>query len=88
MFDILKKMIDISVTLSDETIIYPGDPTPEYGLIFSLDNGEIANVGCINHGIHHGTHVDVPYHFKNGIPYPFSYSRFYKFRQAWRSYFF
>ena len=65
MDSILENLIDISVTLSDKTIIYPGDPTPEYGLIFSLDKGEIANVGYINHGIHHGTHVDVPYHFKN-----------------------
>jgi arylformamidase len=62
----LKGIIDISVELSEDTIIYPGDPVPEYGLIFSLANGEIANVGYIKHGIHHATHVDVPYHFKNG----------------------
>ncbi|MCL5071536.1 MAG: cyclase family protein [Actinobacteria bacterium] len=63
---IIKNIIDISVELSPHTIIYPGDPTPEYGLLFSLDNNEIANVGYIKTGIHHGTHVDVPYHFKNG----------------------
>ncbi|HBQ63590.1 MAG TPA: cyclase [Clostridiales bacterium] len=61
-------MIDISVTLSESTVIYPGDPLPEYGLIFSLANGEIANVGYLKHGIHHGTHVDVPCHFIPGAP--------------------
>jgi len=61
-----ENIIDISVTLSDKTIIYPGDPKPEYDLIFSLSNGGIANVGHLSICIHHGTHVDVPYHFKNG----------------------
>lgn len=62
----LDKIIDISTVLSKNTIIYPGDPAPEYELFLSLANGEIANVGGIKHGIHHGTHVDVPYHFKDG----------------------
>ncbi len=56
-------LIDISVELSEDTIIYPGDPKPEYGLFFSLAEGGIANVGYLKHGIHHATHVDVPYHF-------------------------
>ena len=62
----IKKIIDISTTLSKDTVIYPGDPVPEYELLFSLADGGIANVGGIKHGIHHGTHVDVPYHFKDG----------------------
>jgi arylformamidase len=56
-------IIDISVELSEDTVIYPGDPKPEYGLFFSLADGGIANVGYLKHGIHHATHVDVPYHF-------------------------
>jgi len=62
----LDGIIDISVELSGDTVIYPGDPRPEYGLIFSLKAGGIANVGYLKTGIHHGTHVDVPYHFKDG----------------------
>lgn len=62
----IDKIIDISVSLSKDTLIYPGDPAPEYGHILSLKNGDIANVGYIKTGIHHGTHVDVPYHFKDG----------------------
>lgn len=62
----MEGIIDISIDLSSETIIYPGDPKPEYGLMFSLKNNDIANVGYIKTGIHHGTHVDAPYHFKDG----------------------
>lgn len=65
MSDNMGNIIDISVSLSKDTIIYPGDPQPEYGLIFSLKNKDIANVGYLKTGIHHGTHVDVPYHFKD-----------------------
>ena len=66
MQDNMDKIIDISMTLSKDTVIYPGDPVPEYELFESLNNGGIANVGGIKHGLHHGTHVDVPYHFKDG----------------------
>ena len=59
MTEIMDEVIDISVELSDKTIIYPGDPKPEYGLMFSLKKGDIANVGYLRMGIHHGTHVDV-----------------------------
>lgn len=62
----IDKIIDISTVLSENTVIYPGDPRPEYELLLSLKNGDIANVGGIKHGIHHGTHVDVPYHFVEG----------------------
>ena len=61
----MDKIIDISVTLSRDTVIYPGDPTPEYELFESLKCGGIANVGGMKHGLHHGTHVDVPFHFKD-----------------------
>ncbi len=62
----MDKIIDISTYLSSETVIYPGDPLPEYELLLSLSNGDIANVGGLKHGLHHGTHVDVPYHFEDG----------------------
>lgn len=60
------KIIDISIELSDKTIIYPEDPIPQIYFRLKLANGDIANVGQMNTGIHHGTHVDVPIHFKEG----------------------
>lgn len=61
-----KDLIDISVTwCPGETVIYPGDPEPEYGMIWALDQGGIANVGYMRTGIHYATHVDVPWHFSN-----------------------
>jgi arylformamidase len=57
------KFIDISIPLAADTIIYPGDPKPEYSLFNELAKGDIANVGQMKHGLHHGTHIDVPFHF-------------------------
>ncbi|MDW7658053.1 MAG: cyclase family protein [Bacillota bacterium] len=59
------QILDISVALSDQTIIYPGDPIPEYCLVSSQINGDTANVGYLKLCIHNGTHVDVPYHFRD-----------------------
>jgi hypothetical protein len=61
-----KDLIDISVTwCPGETLIYPGDPAPEYGMIWELDKGGIANVGYLRTGNHYATHVDAPWHFTN-----------------------
>lgn len=61
--DLTEKMIDISVELSKQSIIYPGDSSPDIGLTASLANGDSANVGYMNICLHHGTHVDAPYHY-------------------------
>jgi len=61
-----EKIIDISIDLSPDTIIYPGDPRPEIDYMFKLKDGDIANVGRMTIGLHHGTHVDVPVHFFEG----------------------
>jgi len=62
----MKKMIDISIDLSKDTIVYPGDPVPKIWLRIKMANGDIANVGQMNVGTHHGTHLDVPFHFGEG----------------------
>jgi arylformamidase len=58
-------ILDISVALSNQTIVYPDDPILEYSLISSCANGDAANVGFLKLCIHSGTHVDVPYHFSD-----------------------
>ncbi|MGP8320447.1 MAG: cyclase family protein [Methanosarcinaceae archaeon] len=62
-----KKIIDISVGISSDMLIYPGDPKPLIKTISSIEkNG--AKVSDISFGSHTGTHIDAPSHiFKNGI---------------------
>jgi arylformamidase len=57
------RIIDISIALTPDTVAYPGDPLPEYGLLQSVQKGGDSNTGFIRHGLHSGTHVDAPYHF-------------------------
>ena len=66
MNDNYDKMIDVSVTLSQDTLVYPGDPQPRFYFSTTIAQGGIANVGFVDHGLHHGTHVDAPYHFVDG----------------------
>lgn len=54
---------DISVSISAEMPIYPGDMRPELKPFASIDQGDIANMLELRLGSHTGTHVDVPRHF-------------------------
>ncbi len=61
------RYIDISVPLSDRTTVYPGDPTPTVSWPnWSRAKGDPASVGFYCGGLHHGTHVDAPWHFVEG----------------------
>lgn len=57
---------DVSVALSADTPIYPGDPSINISQFFSLANGDPANVSLLHFGAHSGTHVDAPAHFLTG----------------------
>jgi arylformamidase len=61
------RYIDISVPTSPRTTVYPGDPAPQFlwpG--WTHEKGNPANVGFYQGGLHHGTHVDAPWHFIQG----------------------
>jgi arylformamidase len=61
------RYIDISIPTSAETTVYPGDPAPRfYWPGWTHENGNPANVGSFQGGLHHGTHVDAPWHFIRG----------------------
>src|SRR5215510_6719822 len=63
------KIYDITVTISDDLPVYPGDPPIHIERIQSLEKGDIARVSHISFNTHIGTHIDPPYHFiKDGIP--------------------
>jgi arylformamidase len=59
------RYIDISVPISARTTVYPGDPIPQiHWPYWSHAKGDPANVGFYTGGLHHGTHVDAPWHFE------------------------
>lgn len=61
------RYIDISVPTSPATTVFPGDPAPEFlWPAWTHEKGDPANVGFYNGGLHHGTHVDAPWHFIRG----------------------
>lgn len=57
---------DVSVSLSETTPTYPGDPGIEITNWLNLDDGDSANVSLLHFGAHSGTHVDAPAHFLKG----------------------
>ncbi len=54
---------DISVSISGDLQVYPGDIRPELKPLGSIDHGDLANMLELRLGSHTGTHVDVPRHF-------------------------
>lgn len=61
------RLIDISVPTSARTTVYPGDPAPRiHWPAWTHAKGNPANVGAFEGGLHHGTHVDAPWHFIPG----------------------
>lgn len=56
------KIYDISVSLSNEMPVYPGDPPLKIAREQSVPEAEF-NVSTIVTGTHIGTHIDPPFHF-------------------------
>jgi arylformamidase len=54
---------DISLTISPELPIWPGDPAVKLERFEKLEEGSNANVSRVYMGVHTGTHIDAPYHF-------------------------
>ncbi len=56
---------DITLTITPEMIVWPGDPPVNMQRLSSIDAGDNANVTQISMSCHTGTHVDAPDHFLN-----------------------
>lgn len=54
---------DITVSLSSDLPIYPGDPGINIEPFSRISQGDSANVSRISMGSHSGTHLDAPFHF-------------------------
>jgi arylformamidase len=59
------KIFDISLSISPDLPVWPGDPSVELEQVVSMDKGEYVNVSRLSAGVHIGTHVDAPHHFMN-----------------------
>ena len=59
------KLYDISVSLGDESIDFPGDTPYERTMVQTLEDGGDCNLSEITMSAHAGTHMDAPYHFFN-----------------------
>ncbi|MBA4386831.1 MAG: cyclase [Verrucomicrobia bacterium] len=59
------RIFDITVPITNDMPVWPGDPKVEIEQIDSIDKGSNANVSRICAGVHSGTHVDAPHHFLN-----------------------
>ena len=57
---------DVSLSISESTIVWPGDPGVHIVQTSHLDRGDVSTVSRLDIGAHTGTHVDAPAHFIQG----------------------
>jgi arylformamidase len=57
------RIYDLSLTVSPNMPVWPGDPAITLGRVAKIEEGAAANVSRMELGVHTGTHVDAPYHF-------------------------
>jgi arylformamidase len=56
-------IIDISLPVGPELVVWPGNPQVRITPASRLSNGDASNVSQLSLGTHSGTHVDPPSHF-------------------------
>ena len=59
------EIFDITLPISPELILWPGDAPLILEKVASMDKGAHANVSRLSLSVHTGTHVDAPHHFLN-----------------------
>lgn len=68
------QMYDLTTSISENTVIFPGDPKYSMHQICTLDKGDLFNLCNVNFGNHSGTHIDYPAHVlsngKTSTDYP------------------
>ena len=57
------RVIDLSVPVDADTVVYPGDPTPRFAVHSTIETDGF-NLLEIHLGSQSGTHMDAPYHFE------------------------
>jgi arylformamidase len=62
------RIYDVSVGISPQMPVWPGDPPVTLQRVSEIAKGANANVSRLECGVHIGTHVDAPSHFIDGAP--------------------
>ena len=57
---------DISLTISADLPVWPGDPAVELERVAKMEDGSRYNLTHLKMSAHVGTHVDAPFHFLGG----------------------
>lgn len=60
------RIYDLSLGISPDLPVWPGDPPVRLERVSSIADGANANVSTLFCGVHVGTHVDAPLHFVDG----------------------
>lgn len=58
------RLIDISQTVQEDTVVWPGDNPFSREWVMKMSEGFSCNVSTIRMSVHCGTHADAPYHFR------------------------
>ena len=58
----VRRIIDLSIPVDEQTPVYPGDPLPRFCLAHTIANHGF-NVSRMEMSSHCGTHCDAPFHF-------------------------
>lgn len=61
------ELIDISLPVSTDSVVWPSAPRPRFERRLSIDRGDAVNDSNIAMNVHTGTHIDAPaHHFADG----------------------
>ena len=60
------KTYDISLPITPDMPVWPGDPAVSVQRVSKIEDGDGANVTHVSMSAHTGTHVDAPFHFLEG----------------------
>jgi len=57
------KIYDLTLPITPDLIVWPGDPPLEFTQPYHLERGDICTVTRMSLSVHTGTHLDAPAHF-------------------------
>jgi arylformamidase len=59
----MQDVYDISLPITEDIVVWPGDPKPTIRQLSSIEEGHSSNLSQIRLSVHTGTHIDAPRHF-------------------------